>query len=224
MLVIGGGASGVSVALDAASRGLSVALVEAEDFSSGTSSRSTKLLHGGLRYLKMGVFDLDIEQIRVVSEAVKERNHFFEKAPHLSTQIPLMLPVYNTAALLFYWAGIQVYDWFAGSGHIKPSYVIGRNAVIDKFPNLRRGRLAGAIVYYDGQQNDSRMNVSIALTAAAFGAHMLNHVRVTNILKRRDEAAGRDVCSGVHVQDTLTGEQWDIAAKVSGAASPASRR
>ena len=221
VVIVGGGASGVSVAMDAVSRGLSVALVEANDFSAGTSSRSTKLLHGGLRYLKMGVFNADPEQFRVVREAVHERNHFFDKAPHLSSQVALMMPVYNTVELLFYWFGIQVYDWFAGTGHIKPSYIIGRNATLAKFPTLKRERLAGAIVYYDGQQNDSRMNVALALTAAAHGANVINHVRVTGIAKHQDTATQHEQCAGVHVTDTLTGDSWTIPAKaVINAAGP----
>jgi len=212
MAVIGGGASGVSVALDAASRGMRVALFEADDFSSGTSSRSTKLLHGGLRYLKMGVFNLDIEQFKVVKEAIHERGHFFDQAPHISSQLPLMLPVYNTAMLAFYWIGIKMYDMFSDADHIKPSYIIGRDAVLAEFPALKRERLVGAVVYYDGQQDDSRMNVALALTAAAHGAHLLNHARVTKLLKS-SEGEGA-VCTGVRVRDTLTGEEFDVRAKV----------
>ena len=114
VLVIGGGATGAGCALDAATRGLKTAMVEADDFSSGTSSRSTKLIHGGLRYLQKAIMKLDYEQYKMVKEALHERGNLLDIAPHLSFPLPIMLPVYKLWQLPYYWAGIKAYDFVSG--------------------------------------------------------------------------------------------------------------
>ncbi|CAG0919992.1 unnamed protein product [Notodromas monacha] len=126
VLVIGGGATGCGVALDAVSRGLKTALVEMDDFSAGTSSRSTKLIHGGVRYLEKAVFGLDIEQYKIVKEALFERANLLAIAPHLAYPLPIMLPVYRFWQVPYFWAGIKAYDFVAGSQLLKPSYFIGK--------------------------------------------------------------------------------------------------
>ncbi|NWY71199.1 GPDM protein, partial [Erithacus rubecula] len=150
VLVIGGGATGCGCALDAATRGLKTALLERDDFSSGTSSRSTKLIHGGVRYLQKAIMKLDFEQYRMVKEALEERAHLLKSAPHLSAPLPIMLPIYKWWQLPYYWVGIKLYDLVAGSQCLRSSYVLSKARALELFPMLRRDRLVGAIVYYDG--------------------------------------------------------------------------
>lgn len=213
VLIIGGGATGSGCALDAVSRGLKTAMVELDDFSAGTSSRSTKLLHGGVRYLQKAIFQLDIEQYRMVKEALHERSNLLEIAPHLSFPLPIMLPVYKWWQLPYFWVGIKAYDFVAGSKHnIGSSYLLSRERALELFPMLRKEKLCGAIVYYDGSHNDARMNISIVLTAARMGATIANHLRVTSLLKSADSEGQTKVC-GARVRDELTGREFDIRAK-----------
>lgn len=183
ILVIGAGATGAGVALDAATRGLKVAVVERDDFSSGTSSKSTKLVHGGVRYLEKAVWNLDYAQYQLVREALKERKYFLRTAPHLSMWLPIMLPLDRWWKAPYYWVGTKFYDFLAGSEGIESSYFLTRSKAIDAFPMLKPTDLVGALVYYDGAHNDSRMNVSIAMTAALYGATVVNHMEVTGLLK-----------------------------------------
>lgn len=183
LLVIGGGATGTGIALDAATRGLKVALVERDDFSAGTSSKSTKLVHGGVRYLEKAVWNLDYPQLQLVMEALRERRTFLDIAPHLSTSLPILLPLQGWLQAPYMWAGIKAYDLLAGSRGLESSYFLGKDEALKKLPTLRRDNLVGALVYYDGQHNDSRMNVSLALTASLYGATVLNHVEVTGLDK-----------------------------------------
>eukprot|EP00069_Balaena_mysticetus_P001537 bmy_03762T0 len=130
--------------------GLKAALVERDDFSSGTSSRSTKLIHGGVRYLQKALMRLDIEQYRMVKEALHERANLLEIAPHLSAPLPIMLPIYKWWQLPYYWVGIKLYDLVAGSNCLKSSYVLSKSRALEHFPMLQKDKLVGAIVYYDG--------------------------------------------------------------------------
>jgi len=203
LLVIGGGATGTGIALDAATRGLRVALVERDDFSAGTSSKSTKLVHGGVRYLEKAFWNLDYNQYELVREALRERSTFLDVAPHLAKPLPILLPVYNWWQLPYFWAGTKAYDllaWSQGMG-LTSSYLLGKKAALDAFPLLRKDKLTGALVYYDGQQNDARVNVSLAMTASMYGATILNHAEVTKLEK---DASGR-IC-GARVRDTIAGE------------------
>ncbi|KAF7547298.1 hypothetical protein G7046_g9048 [Stylonectria norvegica] len=183
MLIIGGGATGAGVALDAATRGLKVAMVERDDFSSGTSSKSTKLVHGGVRYLEKAVWELDYSQYELVKEALKERKYFLQTAPHLSSWLPIMLPLDKWWKAPYYWAGTKFYDFLAGSEGIESSYFLTRSKALEAFPMLKQTDLVGALVYYDGAHNDSRMNVSIAMTAALYGATVANHTEVTGLVQ-----------------------------------------
>lgn len=198
MLVIGGGATGTGVAVDAATRGLKVAVVERDDFSSGTSSKSTKLVHGGVRYLEKAVWNLDYNQYQLVREALKERKYFLQTAPHLSSWLPIMLPLDKWWKAPYYWAGTKFYDFLAGSEGIESSYFLTKSKAIEAFPMLKRTDLVGALVYYDGAHNDSRMNVSIAMTAALYGATVVNHMEVTGLDK---DANGR--LSGARLRDLV---------------------
>uniref|UniRef100_A0A6B2E8E4 Glycerol-3-phosphate dehydrogenase n=1 Tax=Phlebotomus kandelakii TaxID=1109342 RepID=A0A6B2E8E4_9DIPT len=212
VLIIGGGATGSGCALDAVTRGLKTALVEADDFASGTSSRSTKLIHGGVRYLQKAILGLDFEQYKMVKEALHERASMLQSAPHLTHPLPIMLPVYKWWQVPYYWVGIKAYDFVAGDRNVKSSYYLSKKDALELFPMLKGEKLCGAIVYYDGQQDDARMNLAIALTAARHGAAVCNHIQVTELLKKKD-ASGKQVLCGAKVKDTISNKEWTIKAK-----------
>ncbi|XP_044743411.1 glycerol-3-phosphate dehydrogenase, mitochondrial isoform X1 [Chrysoperla carnea] len=211
ILIIGGGATGAGCALDAATRGLKTALVEMDDFASGTSSRSTKLIHGGVRYLQKAIMNLDYDQYKMVKEALHERSNMLQSAPHLTHPLPIMLPVYTWWQIPYYWVGIKMYDLVAGSKTVKSSYVLSKKNALELFPMLRGDKLCGAIVYYDGQQDDARMNLAIALTATRHGATVANHIKVTKLIKTKQ--GDKEVISGAHLRDEITGKEWPIKAK-----------
>uniref|UniRef100_A0A2P2I7R9 Glycerol-3-phosphate dehydrogenase n=1 Tax=Hirondellea gigas TaxID=1518452 RepID=A0A2P2I7R9_9CRUS len=216
VLVVGGGATGSGCALDAVSRGLKTALVEREDFSSGTSSRSTKLIHGGVRYLQKAIMGADIEQYRMVKEALHERANLLDIAPHLSSPLPIMLPVYKWWQLPYFWVGIKMYDFVAGSKRIKSSYAISKEKALELFPMLKKDRLVGALVYFDGQHNDARMNLSIALTATRLGASIANHTTVVRLLKKsvkNEDGTATEKIYGARCKDQVTGKEFDVKAK-----------
>ena len=146
LLVIGGGATGTGVALDAASRGLKVALVERDDFASGTSSKSTKLVHGGVRYLEKADWQLDYNQYALVVEALRERRYFLDTAPHLSSWLPIMIPIQKWWQAPYFWAGTKFYDFLAGAENIESSYFLTRSKALDAFPMLKKEGLFGALV------------------------------------------------------------------------------
>ncbi|THU95892.1 DAO-domain-containing protein [Dendrothele bispora CBS 962.96] len=213
LLIVGGGATGAGVALDAASRGLKVALVERDDFSAGTSSKSTKLVHGGVRYLQKAVFELDYEQWKLVKEALHERRIFLETAPYLSQMLPIMLPIYNWYQIPYYYAGCKLYDLLSASPnnktqHTQSSYLMSRSRALETFPMLKQQGLVGAVVYYDGQHNDSRMNLALIMSAVREGAVVANYCEVTSLHKNSE---GKLI--GAKVKDGLTGKEFDVKAK-----------
>ncbi|CAH1443798.1 unnamed protein product [Lactuca virosa] len=214
ILVIGGGATGCGVALDAATRGLRVGLVEREDFSSGTSSRSTKLIHGGVRYLEKAVFNLDYGQLKLVFHALLERKQVIDNAPHLCHALPCMTPCFGWFETLYYWVGLKMYDLVAGRHLLHLSRYYSAQESSELFPTLaRKGNdrsLKGTVVYYDGQMNDSRVNVGLACTAALAGAAVLNHAEVVELL--RENGKGRVI--GARIRDNLSGKEFDTYAKV----------
>ncbi|ERM95211.1 hypothetical protein AMTR_s00009p00266730 [Amborella trichopoda] len=213
VLVVGGGATGSGVALDAATRGLRVGLVEREDFSSGTSSRSTKLLHGGVRYLEKAVFNLDYGQLKLVFHALEERKRVIQNAPHICHPLPTMTPCFSWFEVAYYWLGLKMYDLVAGPRILHLSRYYSVKAAVAVFPMLSReshGRnLRGAVVYYDGQMDDSRLNIGVACTAALAGAAVLNHAEVISLHK--DE---QGCVIGACVRDNLTGKEFDVHTKV----------
>ncbi|XP_066911549.1 glycerol-3-phosphate dehydrogenase, mitochondrial-like [Clytia hemisphaerica] len=211
VLVIGGGATGCGVALDAQTRGLKTCLVEKYDYASGTSSRSTKLVHGGVRYLQKAIMNLDREQYHLVKEALHERANVLEVAPHIASPLPILLPVYKWWQVPYFWAGIKMYDLVAGRKLLKSSYYMTKDKTIEKFPMIKQEGLCGSIVYYDGQQDDARMNLTLAMSAIREGAACLNYVEVKHLLFKQKD--GEKQVSGAHVRNTLTGEEWDIKAK-----------
>ncbi|KAL1998408.1 hypothetical protein VTN02DRAFT_6231 [Thermoascus thermophilus] len=198
LLVIGGGATGSGIALDAATRGLKVAVVERDDFSAGTSSKSTKLVHGGVRYLEKAVWELDYNQYALVKEALRERKYFLRTAPHLSMWLPIMVPIQKWWQAPYFWAGTKFYDFLAGSEGIESSYFLPKSKALEAFPMLKKDDLFGALVYYDGAHNDSRMNVSLAMTAALYGSTVVNHMEVTGLTK---DASGK--LNGARVKDLI---------------------
>ncbi len=208
LVVVGGGATGAGVALDAATRGLRVALVERDDFSAGTSSRSTKLIHGGVRYLEKAVKQFDRSQFNLVRDALKERAVLLRIAPHLSNPLPLVTPLYNWLEVPYFMTGLKLYDWLAGRANLHPSRFVDAKEALQRFPMLNPDGLRGGIVYYDGQFDDARMNVAIALTAAREGAVVANHVEVEELLKEGDKVRG------VRVRDRIGGSAFEIRGRI----------
>jgi glycerol-3-phosphate dehydrogenase len=198
LLVIGGGATGTGIALDAVTRGLKVALVERDDFSSGTSSKSTKLVHGGVRYLEKAVWNLDYGQYQLVREALRERQTFLEIAPHLSSWLSILLPLRKWWEAPYFWVGAKAYDLLASSEGLQSSYFMTGRKTIEAYPTLSRENLVGSLVYFDGQHNDSRMNIALAMTAAHYGATIVNHAEVVGLEK---DASGR-LC-GARIRDLV---------------------
>src|SRR6476469_7420568 len=179
MAIIGGGATGVGVAVDAASRGYSVCLLEQSDFGKGTSSRSTKLVHGGVRYLQQG-------NISLVMEALKERGLLLQNAPHLVHDLQFIVPNYAWWEAPFYGIGLKVYDLLAGKYGFGPSQVLSRDEVLERIPTLSQEGLRGGVKYHDGQFDDTRLLIDLASTAARHGACLLNYAPV--VLLRKDSA------------------------------------
>ena len=201
VLVIGGGATGVGAALDAASRGYRTALVEASDFAKATSSRSTKLVHGGVRYLQSG-------DIGLVREALHERGNMRANAPHLVDELAFVLPLYAWYEGPYYFAGLKAYDLLAGNANFAPSAYLGKAATLQRTPDVKRAALAGSIRYFDGQFDDARLALAIARTAIDKGATVLNYVRATRFLYESER------CIGAAVRDEETGEEREVRAAV----------
>lgn len=208
LLIVGAGATGAGVALDGATRGLKVAMVDREDFGGETSSKSTKLIHGGVRYLEKAVKQLDWEQYKMVKEALRERKTFLHIAPYLTSPLPILIPAYSWWLIPYYYAGTFLYDLIAGKQNMGNSYVVSRNKALEAFPMLRAHNLAGGVVYYDGQQNDTRMSIALVLSAIQHGAVAANHCEVV-ALNKSDK--GRII--GARLRDQMTGDEFDIRAK-----------
>lgn len=200
--VIGGGATGVGIAVDAAARGYSVALVEQSDFGKGTSSRSTKLVHGGVRYLQQG-------NISLVMEALKERGILRQNAPHLVHDLGFIVPNYAWWEAPFYGIGMKVYDMLAGKYGFGKSKRLSKEDVLERIPTLETKGLRGGVLYYDGQFDDSRLLVNLAQTATEKGAALLNYAQVTGFTK--DNAEG--FVNGLTFTDLETGQAHTIAAQ-----------
>ena len=165
--IIGGGATGLGAAVDAASRGHSVVLVEQSDFAKGTSSRSTKLVHGGVRYLKQG-------NVSLVLEALRERGLMVRNAPHLVHSLPFVIPSYHWWEGPFYGIGLKMYDALAGQLGLEPSRYLTREEIIQQLPTLDTHGLDGGVVYHDGQFDDACLAIHLARTAVNHGGVLLN--------------------------------------------------
>ena len=206
LVVIGGGATGLGLAVDAAARGFSVALFEAEDFAKGTSSRATKLVHGGVRYLAQG-------DLKLVREALHERGLLLANAPHLVRPLPFTIPVYGLRGRLwdrlFYGAGLAAYDALAGDLRLGPTRWLGRGPLLAAAPAVRRAGLVGGLRYWDAQFDDARLALALARTAIRHGACVVNHCRVTGLT--RDSGVGR--VTGVEVEERETLRRFQVAAR-----------
>lgn len=201
VVVIGGGATGLGIAVDAASRGYSTVLFERDDFAKGTSSRSTKLAHGGVRYLAQG-------NVRLVMEALKERGLMRQNAPYLVRDLPFIVPAYQWWEVPFYLIGLKLYDLLAGKRSLGKSKFLSPSSVQEKIPSVRKKGLKGGIVYYDGQFDDSRMAVSLAKTAEQQGAFVLNYAEPVKIVKNQTQ----DVYE-LSIQDHISGQSISIVAR-----------
>lgn len=214
VFIIGGGATGSSCCLDAALRDLKVGMVERDDFASGTSSRSTKLIHGGVRYLEKAFFQLDPGQLKLVFEALHERAIMLHQAPHLTHPLPTLLPCYKLWEVPFYWIGLKAYDLIAaaGNGFLYASKFVTATEALRQFPTLSKTsggqKLRGSIMYYDGQMDDARFNVSVALTAAMYGAAISNHTEVVNLIRKDGKVVG------ARCRDNFEGDEFDVYAKI----------
>ncbi len=201
MVVVGGGATGLGCAVDAAARGFSVLLLEAEDFAKSTSSKSTKLVHGGVRYLQQG-------DVLLVLEALRERGRMKRNASHLVKDQSFVMPVYTYWDKFLYFCGLTLYDMLSlGFGYGR-SRTISAKGVSKRLPAVKRQGLKGGIIYHDGQFDDSRMAVNLAQTVSDKGGAVINYAKVKNILHNSEG----DVC-GVEMEDTLGGESYQIKAK-----------
>lgn len=198
--IIGGGATGLGAAVDAASRGYKTILLEQRDFASGTSSRSTKLVHGGVRYLQQG-------NIKLVMEALKERGILIKNAPHLVHNQVFLLPGYKWWETPFYGIGLKIYDWMAGRLGLGPSRFLSKEETLKLAPTLDPEELRGAILYHDGQFDDARLAIDLAKTSVQYGAAVFNYFPVTGLRKNNG------VIAGVTAIDELTGRQHEIKAK-----------
>jgi glycerol-3-phosphate dehydrogenase len=202
IVVIGGGATGAGVAVDAATRGYDVLLIEREDFGKGTSSRSTKLVHGGVRYLEQG-------NISLVMEALKERGLLRQNAPHLVHDLPFVVPNYSWWEAPFYGVGLKVYDLLAGKYGFGKSRILSREETLERLPTIQQEGLRGGVIYHDGQFDDTRLLIHLIATAADYGATVLNYAAAVELLTGED-----GFVNGVIVEDRESGERFKAAARV----------
>ncbi|HET6456849.1 MAG TPA: glycerol-3-phosphate dehydrogenase/oxidase [Armatimonadota bacterium] len=201
LIVIGGGATGVGIAIDAASRGYKTALVERYDFGKGTSSRSTKLAHGGVRYLQQG-------NISLVLEALRERGLLRQNAPHLVHDLSFVVPRYDWWEGGFYGFGLKVYDIMAGRQGFGQSSLLSLEKTVERIPTIETNGLRGGVMYYDGQFDDARLIVNMVQTAAEQGAILVNYLEARSLIK------SEDVVSGIVAEDAESGEQIELRGKV----------
>lgn len=202
MIVVGGGATGVGVAIDAAARGYDVLLLEQSDFGKGTSSRSTKLAHGGVRYLEQG-------NLGLVMEALKERGLLLQNAPHLVHDLAFVVPNYDWWEAPFYGLGLKLYQLLAGKYGFGTSRILSKEETLEHLPNLKQEGLRGGAVYYDGQFDDARLLIHMVATAFEQGATLLNYVEVSGLTKD-----GQGFVDGVIARDVETGNEFRASAKV----------
>lgn len=201
VIIIGGGATGLGCAIEAAARGYETVLLEQRDFCQGTSSRSTKLIHGGVRYLQQG-------NISLVLEALRERGILLENAPHLVSDLSFVVPVYSWWQWPYYGIGLKLYDALAGRYGFGPSKFLSRKETIRCLPTVETKGLVGGVIYHDGQFDDARLAINMAQTAVEQGGTVLNYMEVTSLIKE----GGR--VKGVVAKDLETGDDYEVRGKV----------
>jgi glycerol-3-phosphate dehydrogenase len=200
VLVIGGGATGLGVAVDSASRGYRTILFEAHDFAQGASSRSTKLIHGGVRYLQQG-------NISLVREGLVERARLLHNAPHLVHELRFLIPTHTLLERGYYGIGLKAYDLLAGRRRLSPATFIGRATTLRLSPNLAGERVTGAVTYGDAQFDDARLAIALARTATDHGAVLLNHAPVVDVRHRRGHI------TAAVVKDATNGMEYEVGAR-----------
>jgi glycerol-3-phosphate dehydrogenase len=200
-IIIGGGATGLGTAIEAASRGYKTLLLEQSDFAKGTSSRSTKLVHGGVRYLQQG-------NLSLVLEALKERGILRKNAPHLVHDLPFIVPNYDWWEGPFYGIGLKLYDALAGKKGFGPSKILSREETTEHIPTIEQEGLRGGVIYYDGQFDDARLAINMAETAYEQGATLINYVKVTSLVK------DNNMIYGVEATDYESNKNYSLNAKV----------
>ena len=201
VIIIGGGATGLGAGVDSASRGYSTLVLEQGDFAEGTSSRSTKLVHGGVRYLQQG-------NVALVMDALKERGIMLNNAPHLVYNQAFIVPDYRWWERPFYGIGMKLYDLLAGKLGFGPSKLLSREETLKRIPTLKTDGLKGGVVYHDGQFDDARLAITLARTMESLGQFPVNHMQVTGLLKERG-----GIVEGVTARDQLTGIEYALKAK-----------
>jgi len=201
VIIIGGGATGLGAAVEAASRGHRTALVEAEDFAKGTSSRSTKLIHGGVRYLRQG-------QVGMVRQSLRERQRLLQNAPHVVHTLEFVLPTYRFGAQTFYYAGLRSYDMLAGQWLSGRARLLSRNETCKHLPTLRDEGLRGGVWYTDGQFDDARLAITLAQTAVDLGAVVANYLSVVRLVRTQHRV------TGVIVRDAESGNEHELRGRV----------
>jgi glycerol-3-phosphate dehydrogenase len=202
VLIIGGGATGLGIAVDAITRGYTTALVEAGDFAQATSSRATKLVHGGVRYLASG-------QIHLVYEALHERAVMVRNAPHLVHPLPFIMPAYHAWEIPYYGIGLKLYDLLSGKSTLGPTKILGRKSTLELIPGLKPEGLSGGVLYHDGQFNDARLALALARTAADHGALIANYTRCVRFTRSEDGKL-----TGAVLRDEETAAEITIRARV----------
>ncbi|MCL6524545.1 MAG: glycerol-3-phosphate dehydrogenase/oxidase [Thermoflavifilum sp.] len=201
IVVVGGGATGLGVAVDAATRGFQVLLVEQHDFAKGTSSRSTKLIHGGVRYLAQG-------NVQLVKEGLQERGYLLQNAPHLVRPLAFVIPIYSWKDAAMLWAGMKLYDMLAGKWRIGKSEWLSRAEVIEVLPGVRANGLIGGVRYYDAQFDDARMAIHLAQTCVDAGGTVVNYMQAEGWVK---DASGQ--MKGVRLKDKEMGQTYEVRAR-----------
>jgi glycerol-3-phosphate dehydrogenase len=209
LCIIGGGATGAGVALDATLRGYRVLLIEKGDFASQTSSKSTKLVHGGVRYLEQAVKKLDWQQFKMVYKALHERKILLQNAPYLAHPLALLTPCFTWFDRIYYRIGMWMYDRIAGHTNLEPSRGLGPNQMRELSPALSLKHVRGGVLYYDGQLNDARYALAILQSAEAAGACVLNYAELTNFVHSPKSLKVKEVC----FQDLISGSTYQIAVK-----------
>ncbi|HTU35283.1 MAG TPA: FAD-dependent oxidoreductase [Candidatus Acidoferrum sp.] len=205
--VIGGGATGAGCALDAQLRGFKTVLIDASDFASGASSASTKMVHGGVRYLEQAVRRVDLAEYNVVKRALRERLHMLRNAPFLTGTREFITPCYSWRDVTYYGIGLKLYDWIAGSAGLAPSRFLSRDEALRRIPALNPAGLVGAVAYTDGQFDDARYNIALIETFAEAGGEPLNYARVVGFSK---DAGGK--ITAAEIEDTAPGRRFTIRA------------
>lgn len=208
VIIIGGGASGSGIALDASLRGLKTLIVEKGDFAQGTSSKSTKLIHGGVRYLENAIKKLDINEYKLVREGLQERKIFLENAPHLAHILTLVTPLYKWYEVPYMYIGLVLYDLIAGDKRLGRSSIVSRKNLIDSFPSVKKKGLKGGVRYFDGAFNDSRMVISLLQSAKELGGVVRNYTEVVDFLHKDDKI------NGVKLKNNITNEEYEVYAKI----------